>query len=110
MKDIVQLPYLVGWSPWQRRQKFLSGKGVDGTSLLAALQIPRQRRQKNYSWLLAPRWLPQVQDLRCRIAAISLNKDTEVIEPVGLAEIQVGVNGARNCCRLETRLTWTCTL
>ena len=34
------------------------------------------------------------------VAAISLGEGTKVIEPVGLAEMQVGVNGARNCCRM----------
>src|SRR4051812_45432341 len=48
---------------------------------------------------LAPHWLPQVEGLRCSVAAISLGEDTKVIEPVGLAEIQVGGNGARNCLR-----------
>ena len=67
----MQLPYLVDWSP-------------------------RQRRQKLAWWILAPRWLPQVEGLRCSVAVISLGEDTKVIEPVGLAEIQEGDNGAKN--------------
>ena len=35
-------------------------------------------------------------------------EDTKVIEPVGLAEIQYGVNGARNLLQAR-ELTWTCT-
>ena len=42
-------------------------------------------------WLLAPRWLPQVEGLRCSVAVISLSEDTKVIEPVGLQELQEGV-------------------
>src|SRR3954468_22515386 len=46
-----------------------------------------------------PRWLPQVEGLRCSVAVISLGEDTKVIKPVGLQEIQVGGNCARNCLR-----------
>ena len=51
-------------------------------------------------YILAPHWLTQSGRLRCSVAAISLSEDTEVIETVGLAEIPLGVNGARSCCRL----------
>ena len=53
-----------------------------------------------YRYSLAPCWLPQVEDLRCSVAEISLGEDTKVIEPAGLQEIQVGFNDTRNCCRL----------
>ena len=36
-----------------------------------------------------PKW-----KVRCSVAAISLSEDTKVVEPRGLAEIQVGVNDA----------------
>ena len=45
-----------------------------------------------YRYSLAPRWLPQVEGLRCRIAAIYLGEDTKVIVPGGLQNLQVGVN------------------
>ena len=45
--------------------------------------------------LVNPKWKVEMS-----VEAISLGEDTKVIEPVGLAEIQVGVNSAGNCCRM----------
>ena len=50
-----------------------------------------------------------MEGLRCSVAVISLGEGTKVIEPVGLQEIQVAVNGAEIVAVLEMRLMWTCT-
>ena len=50
-----------------------------------------------------PKW-----KLRCSVAANFPGEDTNVIEPVGLQEIQDGVNGARNLLQAR-EFTWTYT-